>query len=318
MTESLRTGLAQLAPVLLNKHATTEKMLTFCDRAGRESCDLLIFSEALLPGYPFWIEHTDGARFESDLQKEFFLKYYENAVDIPAGDLTSFCEIAKKYHMAIYLGCIEKPVERGMSLYCSLVYINQHGEIDSVHRKLVPTYEERLFWSPGDGNGLQTHKLKEFRVGGLNCWENWMPSARMALYGQGEEIHISVWPGSQRNTEQIVPFIAREGRCYSVGVGGIFRKADITSDIPASEQFRSSAGPVIANGGTCVAGPDGKWLLPPQTDIEDLFIVDLSRDEIIKERLNFDPAGHYSRPDVLELRVNKTRQTPLSDDLFST
>ncbi|MEJ2003988.1 MAG: carbon-nitrogen hydrolase family protein [Cyclobacteriaceae bacterium] len=317
MHPPLRAGLVQMAPIWLNKESTISKMLSFIDEAAGDGCKITAFSEALLPGYPFWIEHTDGAKFESDLQKEYFRIYYANAVDINAGDLDVFREKAREHSMGLYLGCIEKPADRGRSLYCSLVYISDRGLIESVHRKLVPTYEERLVWSPGDGHGLKVHDLHGFRVGGLNCWENWMPGARMALYGQGEDVHLSVWPGNEHNVEQIVPFIGKELRGYAIGVCGLFRKEDIPDELPESQRIKDAS---IANakGGTCCAGPDGQWLLPPQTGTEGLFTVELSLENIIRERHNFDPAGHYSRPDVLKLHVDRGRQSSLSDDSFST
>jgi nitrilase len=314
MKQYLQVGLVQMAPVLLDKQGTMEKMLHFIEKAGKNECRLVVFSEALLPGYPFWIEHTDGARFESDLQKEYYQLYYHNAVDIDNGDLQPFCDKAIEYNMAMYIGCIEKPKERGRSLYCSLVYISEFGKVVSVHRKLVPTYEERLFWSPGDGHGLQVHALDDFRVGGLNCWENWMVGARMALYSQGEDVHISVWPGNVHNVEQLVPFIGKELRGYSIGVCGIFRQEDIPADIPAADKLKAVIDP-LALGGTCVAGPDGNWVLPPQKD-EGLFTVQLDLSHIVRERHNFDPAGHYSRPDVLRINVNRERQS--SVEPFST
>jgi nitrilase len=314
MKQYLQVGLVQMAPVLLDKQGTMEKMLHFIEKAGKNECRLVVFSEALLPGYPFWIEHTDGARFESDLQKEFYQRYYNNAVDIDNGDLQPFCDKAIEYNMAMYIGCIEKPKERGRSLYCSLVYISEFGKVVSVHRKLVPTYEERLFWSPGDGHGLQVHALDDFRVGGLNCWENWMVGARMALYSRGEDVHISVWPGNVHNVEQLVPFVGKELRGYSIGVCGIFRREDIPPEIPAAEKLKAVIDS-LALGGTCVAGPDGNWVLPPQEN-EELFTVQLDQNHIVRERHNFDPAGHYSRPDVVRINVNRERQS--SVEPFST
>ena len=312
----LKVGLAQIAPVLLDREKTSEKMLSYCSRAAAEKCDLIVFSEALLPGYPFWIEHTDGARFNSEIQKQIFSRYYQHSVNISGGDLQPFCDFAGKHKLAMYIGCMEKPAERGTSLYCSLVYISKDGNIGSVHRKLVPTYEERLFWSHGDGNGLKVHHLDDFRVGGLNCWENWMPLARMALYGQGEDLHVSVWPGNVHNTEQIVPFIARENRCYSLAVGGLFGPENVPDDFPEGDKLIKAGR--IANGGSCIAAPDGTWVLPPQSGKEDLFTAELDLEIVLRERHNFDLAGHYSRPDVLKLKVNRDRQSSLSGDECST
>ena len=300
----MKVGLAQISPVLLDHQATRQKMREYCLRAAKEGCELIVFPEALLPGYPFWIEHTEGAKFESDLQKTYFHLYWQAAADVAS--LWDFQEIARENSLAMYLGMIEKSQERGHSLYCSLVYIDKHGEIGSVHRKLQPTYEERLVWSPGDGHGLKVHRIGDFVVGGLNCWENWMPMARMALYGQGENVHVSVWPGNAHNTEPMMRFIAREARSYAIGVGGVLRPQDIPADFPQRDRIASKG--MIANGGSCVASPEGKWVLPPQSGTEELYIVDLSLEEIVRERHNFDVAGHYGRPDILKLTINEERQ----------
>ena len=183
---------------------------------------MVVFGEALLPGYPFWPELTDGARFESAAQKALFAHYARQAVDLEQGQLNDLCRLAGNLGVAVYLGFIERSAQRGgYSLYASLAYINPQGRIASVHRKLVPTYEERLVWSAGDGHGLQVHPLKEFTVGGLNCWENWMPLARAALYGLGEDLHVAAWPGSIRNTADITRFIARESRSWVLSVSAL-------------------------------------------------------------------------------------------------
>ena len=198
---TLTLGLAQIAPVWLDRAATLAKAGSYVEQAAARGCQLVAFGEGMAPGYPFWVELTDGARFNSPLQKEIFAEYAQQAVQLEAGHLDDLRAIAARRGIAIYLGCIERPADRGgHSLYCSLVFIAADGAIGSVHRKLMPTYEERLVWSPGDGHGLRTHALGAFRVGGLNCWENWMPLARTALYAQGEDLHIAVWPGSRRNT----------------------------------------------------------------------------------------------------------------------
>lgn len=236
MTDQLKVGLAQIAPVWLNRNKTTEKICSFIADAAEHQCDLVVFGEALLPGYPFWIEKTNGAASNSSIQKEIHAHYMQQAVSIENGDLKSICIITREKSIAIYLGTIERPADRGgHSLYCSMVYIDKLGEIKSVHRKLMPTYEERLSWSLGDGHGLVTHSLPPFTVGGLNCWENWMPMARAAMYAQGEDLHVSIWPGNKRNTEMLIPVIAQESRSYVMGVSGIFRPEDIPEDFPHAE-----------------------------------------------------------------------------------
>jgi nitrilase len=305
----LKVALAQIQPHWLDREATLKKVAERIEEAAKQGAGMVVFGEALVPGYPFWPELTGGARFDDDVQKDLFAHYVANAVNVEAGDLESLCALARKRSIAIYLGVIERSWDRGgFSLYACLVYIDQKGEIASTHRKLMPTYEERLVWSPGDGHGLRVHELGGFRVGGLNCWENWMPLPRAALYGQGENLHVAVWPGSLRNTGEITRFIARESRSFVVSVSGMLHADSISDDVPHAGLIRRDAAGWLADGGSCVAGPNGQWVLEPQVGSEGLWCVDLSIDDVARERQNFDPAGHYSRPDVTRLKVNRKRQ----------
>ena len=175
-----------------------------------------------------------------------------------------------------------------------------------MHRKLKPTFGERLVWADGDGAGLVAHEFGGTRVSGLNCWENWMPLARSALYAQGAQIHIASWPGSVSLTEDITRFVAREGRMFVVSVGACYREEHIPADFPLREQIVAH-GAKYYNGGTMVAGPDGKIIAGPLRHADEILIADLDLDQVRRHRQNFDPAGHYSRPDVLKLNVNRER-----------
>ncbi|WP_046743009.1 carbon-nitrogen hydrolase family protein [Kordia zhangzhouensis] len=312
LSHELKVALAQIAPVWLDKNGTLLKIKHEIKNAAKNGCELIVFGEALLPGYPFWIAHTNGAEFNSTVQKEIHRHYVQNSVQIETGDLDEICELAKLHSIAIYLGIMERAADRGgHSIYCSLVYINPTGEIRSVHRKLMPTYEERLTWASGDGNGLQVHALKDFTVGGLNCWENWMPLPRAALYGMGENLHIAVWPGSDVNTKDITRFIARESRSYVISVSSLMRKTDIPETIPNVDKILANIPDELANGGSCIASPDGEWLVAPILHEEGLIIATLDFNKVLEERQNFDAVGHYSRPDVTQLILNRERQSTI-------
>ncbi|MCW8925449.1 MAG: carbon-nitrogen hydrolase family protein [Xanthomonadales bacterium] len=312
-TPNLRVSLAQISPAWLDRAATLAKVEKSIKQAAGEGSQLVVFGEALVPGYPFWPDLTGGAQFDSAVQKDLFAHYSSQAVDIDAGDLHGVCEVARENSCAVYLGCIERPADRGgQSLYASLVYITPGGQIGSVHRKLCPTYEERLVWSAGDGHGLQVHDLAGFRVGGLNCWENWMPLPRAALYAQGENVHVAVWPGSERNTADITRFIARESRSWVLSVSALMHADWIGDGMPHADMIKQSVSGWMTDGGSCIAGPDGQWLLEPQTQKEGVFSAELDLAAVRRERQNFDPAGHYARPDVTRLTVDRTRQNTVN------
>ncbi len=313
MENLLKVAMAQIAPVWLDKQATLKKIEKTIVEAAIENAELIVFGEALLPGYPFWLAHTEGAAWDLKVNKELHAHYTRNAIQIEAGELDAICKLANKHSMAIYLGMMERAKDRGgHSLYCSLVYINPQGEIKSVHRKLQPTYDERLTWAPGDGNGLQVHPLKQFTVGGLNCWENWMPLPRTALYGQGENLHVAVWPGGLHNTKDITRFIARESRSFVISVSSLMRTSDFPKNTPHLDKILEKAPNTLANGGSAIAGPDGEWIIEPIVDKEGLIYETLDFNRVYEERQNFDPVGHYSRPDVTKLTVNRERQSTVA------
>ncbi len=310
MNTTLKIAMAQMAPVWLNKSETLKKIENSIVSAAKEDGELIVFGEALLPGYPFWLALTGGAKWNTDTNKKLHAHYVSNSICIEKGELDSVRKLAKEYKIAIYLGIMERPEDRGgHSIYASLVYISENGKIQSVHRKLQPTYDERLTWSPGDGNGLKVHPLKAFTVGGLNCWENWMPLPRTALYGQGENLHIAVWPGSDHNTNDITRFIARESRSFVVSVSSLMQKSDFPKDTPYYKEIIKNAPDILANGGSCIAGPDGEWIVEPVIDKEGLIFQTIDFNRVLEERQNFDVVGHYSRPDITKLIVNTERQT---------
>jgi len=310
---TLKLALPQLYPAWLDRDGGLKIVIKAIKDAAKEKADLIVFSEGFVPGYPFWLDQSGGANFNDAVQKSIFAHYSDQAVTIEDGHLDAVCAALKAANMAAYLGIIERPRNMtGHSLYCSFVYIDKTGTIQSVHRKLRPTYEERLVWSPGDGNGLVTHKLGDFTLGGLNCWENWMPLARAALYGQGEDLHIACWPGSDRNTDDITPFLAKEGRSYCVSVSALMHRDRVGDHIPHADHIRKTINEIPSNGGSCVAAPDGTWVLPPMTDVEGIRYAELDPVRVREERQNFDPAGHYSRPDVTRLNVDRRRQSTIN------
>jgi nitrilase len=315
----MRIAAAQVHAAWGRPEEGSERVAGWIRRAAADGVDLLAFGETHLGGYPFWLSMTDGSRFDEAGQKRAYAYYLAAAVELDGPELRHIREAAADHRVFTYLGIAERGsgVARG-SVFATLVAIDPDRGIVSAHRKLQPTYEERLAWAAGDGYGLSVHATTghggdTMRVGGLNCWENWMPQARMAMYAGGEDIHVSVWPGAVRHTIDSTRFIALEGRVYSLAAGTLLSRADVPADFPLADALPDGD---WADGGSAIAAPDGQWLREPVGGTEGLVVADVDLARVREERQNFDPTGHYARPDVFELRVDRRRQeiTRFRDD----
>ena len=310
--DHLRVAIAQIAPVLLDRDATLEKVHARVREAADAGARLVAFPETIVPGYPTWLARTDGARFDDPLQKELHSRYLDQALELPGPELQQLLALSSEVDVAIDLGCAERGRQAGRgTLWASALWIGTDGSWSS-HRKLVPTYEERLAWGPGDGHGLRVHDRDGWRVGALNCWENWMPAARMSLLAEGEEVHVSLWPGSPELTGNLSRVQAREGRTYVLAASGVLRPEDVPLDLPGRDALLAGLGDsVLHGGGSRIVGPDGRDIEAADEPVETLLVADLSASKLRGERQNFDPTGHYHRPDVFKIEVDRTRRAPV-------
>ncbi|QIS12819.1 carbon-nitrogen hydrolase family protein [Nocardia arthritidis] len=303
----MRIAAAQARPAWLDSTAGTKLVIEWLTRAAGQGVELVAFPETFLSGYPIWLAPLDGARFDDPVQKAAYAYYLDAAVELDGPQLATIRAAVGDLGVFCYLGITERV--RG-TVYCTLVAIDPVRGVVGAHRKLMPTYEERLVWGIGDGNGLRAHDFGGFRVSGLSCWENWMPQARHALYADGATLHISTWPGSVRNTRDITRFVALEGRVYSLAASAVLEYADVPTDFPLRAELLALVEPAGYDGGSAIAGPDGRWLVEPVVGAEQLVVADIDPAEVARERQNFDPAGHYSRPDVFTVTVDRRRRNP--------
>ncbi len=300
----MKLAAVQAAPVFLDPAATTKKALALLNEAASAGAEMVVFPEVFLSGYPVWLRAPDVAHNDA-LLKIGHVAYLKSAVSTDGPEVTAIMDEARRLGVFVYIGIVERTGSGG-SVYASLVAIHPEKGIVSVHRKLKPTFHERLIWADGDGHGLKVHDWKGLKVGGLNCYENWQPLARQALYDQGEQLHIATWPGDLDVTENITQFIALEGRMYCVSVSGLLRVQDIPDSFPLREQVVKGRD-VINDGGSMIAGPDGALIAGPVLGEEQILYADISLEAILGARLKLDPAGHYSRRDVLSLDHNTRR-----------
>jgi nitrilase len=297
----MRVAIAQSAPVFLDKQASLGKALALVRQAAKRDARLVVFGESWLPGYPAWLDVCPGAAlWENASAKQVFAKFRNDSITVPGNEVDALCEAARDLEIAIVIGASER-VDAGPgngTLYNSLLTISEDGQLRNHHRKLVPTYTERLVWGNGDGRGLDAVPTSVGRVGGLICWEHWMPLARMAMHNSGEQIHVAVWPTVHELHQLASRHYAFEGRCFVLAVGLMMSADDLPRELCEGAASRLGDRQWIESGGSAVIGPDSNYIVPPVFDREELIVADLDLTHIDWESMTLDVSGHYARPDV--------------------
>ena len=295
----------QAEPVILDRDATIEKLARLAGEAAAEGASLLVFPEAFIPVYPSsaWAKALAG--WSDDRAKEAFALMAEQSVSVPGEAVDRIGDAAREHGVWIVTGVTEVDPERPGTLYNTLLYHSPDGELALRHRKLVPTNHERLVWGQGDGGGLRAIQTDLGRMGGLICWENYMPLARFALYESGVEIYIASTADDGDAWQATLVHIARESRAFVVAPSHFQRASAYPDDFPLLEQLEGLD--VIGRGGSAILSPDGSYLAGPLYDEEGILYAELDPASLRAERQRFDPAGHYHRPDVLQLKVRAPR-----------
>lgn len=314
--EPVKVAAVQAAPVAFDLPKSLAKVAHFTAEAAKAGADLVVFPEGFLSAYPwrYAFDATIGAR--EPRGRQWFAKYYNAAVAIPSSDFDHLARTARENHVFLSLGIIEK---EGGTLYCTAILIDRDGSLLYRHRKLIPTAAERLVWGRGSGDGLIVADTEIGKVGGLICWENYMPAARLALYQKGIEIYIAPNADDLPSWIATMQHIAKEGRCFVINSNQFCKVSDFPPDYPPFAAPNPSdckpdgtawtADDVLSHGGSCVVGPLGTFLAEPMWDEEGIVYAELRMGELTEAKMDFDPVGSYSRPDVFQLRVNTSSGT---------
>jgi nitrilase len=301
MNGVVRVACIQAEPVVLNREATVDKLERLAAEAAATGAQLLVFPETFVPAYPSSVWARALAGWAAPAAKEAFALLARESVEVPGPTADRIAEAARRHGVWIVTGVNEVDPERPATIYNTLLYHAPDGTLALKHRKLVPTNHERLIWGRGDGGGLRAIPTPLGRIGGLICWENYMPLARFALYESGVEIYLASTADDGAAWQSTLVHIARESRSFVVAPSHFQRASSYPADFPLHELLDGHD--VIGRGGSAILGPDGAYLAGPLYDQEGILYADLEPARLWEERQRFDPAGHYHRPDVFSLTV---------------
>lgn len=306
MSDRVSVAIVQARPVSMDLAASLEKALALAESAAERGARLIVFGESWLPGYPAWLDYCpEAALWNHSPTKDVFARLRANSLAVPGPETVAIEAFSRARGVTMVIGVNER-VDRGPgngTLYNSLLTFGPNGCILNHHRKLVPTYTERLVWGPGDAHGLRAVDTPVGRVGGLVCWEHWMPLARQALHVSGEHIHVAVWPSVTDLHQMASRHYAFEGRCFVLAAGSLMAVADLPPELDKSPDLARQPDELLLTGGSTIIGPDGQYLVKPVYGEEAVLVAELDLGDLDRERMTLDVTGHYHRPDIFEFKI---------------
>jgi len=303
--ETVKVAVVQASPVLFDREATIEKTCRLIREVGDQGVNLVLFPEAFIPAYPRGLGFGAVIGSRSAAGRRTFERYWANAVHVPSPATEALGKAAREVGVYLAIGVIERDSQFSQgTLYCTLLYFSPNGELLGKHRKLKPTASERLIWGEGDGSTMPVLETAIGRVGGLICWENYMPLARMAMYGKGVEIYLAPTADHRETWHSTLRHIACEGRCFVLGCNQFVTKDMYPADLEGLDDLNELP-EIMCRGGSAIISPFGEVLAGPLYDEEGILFADLDLAEIARGKFDFDVAGHYARPDVFQLIVNE-------------
>lgn len=301
----IKVCLIQDSPVFFDKEKTIEKVEHLSRKYAKEGCELIVFPESFIPGYPRGFSFGAKIGSRTNEGRNLYSEYHKNSLDLKSADLKRLEELAKTENVYLVIGITEKQNSSG-SLYCSMLYISPTDGLLGVHRKIKPTGTERVIWSEADGKSLVTFQTKIGKLGGLICWENYMPLARISMYKKGVEIYIAPTADSREEWTSTMQHIALEGRCFVLGCNQFFTK----SMYPDKYQHLLEDEPEnMCRGGSVIFSPLGKKIAGPLFDKAGALVAEIDLEEINFSKLDFDVIGHYSRDDIFQFNVLNQPET---------
>ncbi len=300
--QTFRVAAVQATPAFFDRDATTARACEWIAEAAAGGTRLIAFPEVFISGYPVWLDAAPGAAlWDHPPAKQAFRRLVASAVTVPGPHVAQLGAAARRANAYVVIGVHELG---GSTIYASQLTFGPDGDLLGVHRKLMPTYQERMLWGQGDGSGLHVFDTPLGKIGGLLCWEHWMPLARQAMHERGETLHVAAWPWVHEMHQVASRHYAFEGRAFVVAVGTVLRKRDLPADVELLLAIPGEPDDLIQRGGSAIIGPDGVYLAGPVYDEETIIYAEIDPQRTIEERMTLDVAGHYNRPDVFRFSVN--------------
>ncbi|MBW3628057.1 MAG: carbon-nitrogen hydrolase family protein [Gemmatimonadetes bacterium] len=293
------------AEVASDLESGLERTRELAREAARSGAELIVFPETWLPGYPAWLDVCrDAGLWDHAPVKAIFARIAANSISVPGPAYDHLAETSREVKATLVVGISER-VEAGRgrgTLYNSLVVLGPDGTLRNHHRKLMPTYTERMVWGAGDVEGLRAVDTPAGRIGGLVCWEHWMPLARQALHESGEDIHVAVWPTAHEMHQVASRHYAFEGRCYVLAAGALMRASALPPELEPHPERVTHPDQWVLRGGSAIIGPDGRYLVEPVYDEPHILLAELDLGRVREESMTLDVTGHYHRPELFDFR----------------